>query len=73
MCAARVRSECPECLVRQDAACTSRRTLFFLMVLLRESLVLSSIIPLVDGFHDCIRTVLLLRVLVRLLDGLLVR
>jgi len=31
MCAARVRPERPERLVRQDAACASRRTFFFLM------------------------------------------
>ena len=41
-------------------------------VLLRGWLAVSSIIPLVDGFHDRIRAVLLVGVRVGLLDGLLI-
>ena len=37
MCAARVRPERPECLVRQDAACASGHTFFFLMAPWRVS------------------------------------
>ena len=37
MCAARTRPERPERLVRQDAACASGRTFFFLMVSLLSS------------------------------------